>query len=413
MRRRHAVWLLGVAACAEERALPELDEVRVSTHRELDPIVPPTGQTTSAALQELVCPAVDREFEIRQIDATTFDLTRKPSSPRSLDDLAQKLRHRDLVSARVDSGAVRVTLKPGAYPSLLCIEDGDYRVASYARTELVLERARGAGIHRIRALAFHDSEEEWRRFLAREVDVAPAVNQGQLRYLRELPTVKLVGGQTAHATGLRFNTERVPQELRKAISLAIHRKAGIKTAKDLEGKRVGVPLFTMTAAIYINGLLQHEYGVDFSKVTWVQGAINTAGAHGSQPRPRPLCEGSTLCFSSSDLAPSVASCSNWAMNPCRHSQDQHSRRCDVRCNCTRSPLTSSSESFSWPLPAMCQLPTSCLSQFARANLRSREKGPPVAQQVASAPSIRPPTPAHLSQAKRAAARSISTFSTNK
>src|SRR5262245_48034296 len=44
--------------------------------------------------------------------------------------------------------------------------------------------------------------------------------------------------------------------------IAVHRKAGIKTPKDLEGKRVGVPLFTMTAAIYINGLLQHEYGVD-------------------------------------------------------------------------------------------------------------------------------------------------------
>ena len=35
--------------------------------------------------------------------------------------------------------------------------------------------------------------------------------------------------------------------------IAVHRKAGIKTPKDLEGKRVGVPLFTMTAAIYING----------------------------------------------------------------------------------------------------------------------------------------------------------------
>ena len=48
--------------------------------------------------------------------------------------------------------------------------------------------------------------------------------------------------------------------------IAIHRKAGIKSPKDLEGKRVGVPLLTMTAAIYINGLLQHEYGVDLRKI---------------------------------------------------------------------------------------------------------------------------------------------------
>ena len=31
--------------------------------------------------------------------------------------------------------------------------------------------------------------------------------------------------------------------------IAIHKKAGISKPKDLEGKRVGVPLFTMSAAI--------------------------------------------------------------------------------------------------------------------------------------------------------------------
>src|SRR5437773_12097339 len=64
--------------------------------------------------------------------------------------------------------------------------------------------------------------------------------------------------------------------------IAVHRKAGIKTPKDLEGKRVGVPLLTMTAAIYINGLLQHEYGVDLTKIHWMQGAMNTVGSHGSR-----------------------------------------------------------------------------------------------------------------------------------
>ena len=69
--------------------------------------------------------------------------------------------------------------------------------------------------------------------------------------------------------------------------IAIHRKAGITKTKDLEGKRVGVPLLTMTAVIYINGLLAHEYGVDLGKIHWVQGAMNTAGAHGS-PTVLPL-----------------------------------------------------------------------------------------------------------------------------
>src|SRR5580704_17815651 len=41
----------------------------------------------------------------------------------------------------------------------------------------------------------------------------------------------------------------------------INSRAGIRTPKDLEGKRVGVPLYTQTAAIWIRGHLRHEYSV--------------------------------------------------------------------------------------------------------------------------------------------------------
>ncbi|OGA09640.1 MAG: hypothetical protein A3H33_07195 [Betaproteobacteria bacterium RIFCSPLOWO2_02_FULL_65_20] len=69
--------------------------------------------------------------------------------------------------------------------------------------------------------------------------------------------------------------------------ISIHRKAGIAKPKDMEGKRVGVPLYAMTAAIFIRGLLQHEYGADLSRIHWVQGAINSAGSHGN-PTVLPL-----------------------------------------------------------------------------------------------------------------------------
>jgi len=69
--------------------------------------------------------------------------------------------------------------------------------------------------------------------------------------------------------------------------IAINKKSGITKPKDLEGKRVGVPLYTMTAAIFIRGLLQHEFGVDFEKIHWVQGAVNHAGSHG-KPTVLPL-----------------------------------------------------------------------------------------------------------------------------
>ncbi len=69
--------------------------------------------------------------------------------------------------------------------------------------------------------------------------------------------------------------------------ISVSRRSGIKTPKDLEGKRVGLPLYTMTAAIFIRGLLQHEYGVNLDKIHWVQGAINEGGAHGA-PTVLPL-----------------------------------------------------------------------------------------------------------------------------
>jgi 4,5-dihydroxyphthalate decarboxylase len=54
----------------------------------------------------------------------------------------------------------------------------------------------------------------------------------------------------------------------------------IASPKDLAGKRIGVPLYTMTAAIFIRGLLQHDFGVDLSQVRWIEGAMNEAKPHG-------------------------------------------------------------------------------------------------------------------------------------
>ncbi len=65
----------------------------------------------------------------------------------------------------------------------------------------------------------------------------------------------------------------------------VNRKAGIGAPKDLAGKRVGVALYTMTAAVWIRGLLAHDYGVDLSTIRWVEGAILHAGRHGEPSAP--------------------------------------------------------------------------------------------------------------------------------
>ncbi|EGR44180.1 uncharacterized protein TRIREDRAFT_112521 [Trichoderma reesei QM6a] len=61
----------------------------------------------------------------------------------------------------------------------------------------------------------------------------------------------------------------------------------IKKPEDLNGKRIGVQLYHMTAAVYIRGILQHEYGVDLSSIEWVEGKMETPGSHG-QPSVLPL-----------------------------------------------------------------------------------------------------------------------------
>jgi len=47
-------------------------------------------------------------------------------------------------------------------------------------------------------------------------------------------------------------------------------KVGIKSPKDLEGKKVGVNRgYTVTTGVWARSILQHQYGVDLNNITWV------------------------------------------------------------------------------------------------------------------------------------------------
>jgi 4,5-dihydroxyphthalate decarboxylase len=75
----------------------------------------------------------------------------------------------------------------------------------------------------------------------------------------------------AKAYGKRMTA--VPVFLVRAFhhgAILVNSKAGIRTPKDLEGKRVGVNRgYTVTTGVWARGILQQEHGVDLGKVTWV------------------------------------------------------------------------------------------------------------------------------------------------
>lgn len=95
-------------------------------------------------------------------------------------------------------------------------------------------------------------------------------------------------GMTAKGTNPFVALPVFPSKAFRHGFICINRDSGISEPKDLAGKRIGVPLYTITAAIWIRGDLENVYGVDLSDVQWVQGAVEKAGTHGSPPAPPKL-----------------------------------------------------------------------------------------------------------------------------
>jgi 4,5-dihydroxyphthalate decarboxylase len=62
-----------------------------------------------------------------------------------------------------------------------------------------------------------------------------------------------------------------PSRLFRHSCIYVNRSAGIATPRDLIGRRIGVPEYSMTAAVFARGLLRHEYGVEPETIEWFSG----------------------------------------------------------------------------------------------------------------------------------------------
>ena len=50
--------------------------------------------------------------------------------------------------------------------------------------------------------------------------------------------------------------------------------AGIKSPQDLRGKRVGTTQLGSTGTVFMNGMMQHEYGVRLEDIHWFIGGLD-------------------------------------------------------------------------------------------------------------------------------------------
>jgi 4,5-dihydroxyphthalate decarboxylase len=94
----------------------------------------------------------------------------------------------------------------------------------------------------------HPSELFWRQLRFGEFDVAE-MSVSSLLMAKSKGDERFVGIPV-------FTTRRFFH-----TGILVRRAAGIETPADLKGKRVGVPEYQQTAALWARGVLQHEFGV--------------------------------------------------------------------------------------------------------------------------------------------------------
>ena len=101
---------------------------------------------------------------------------------------------------------------------------------------------------------------------------------------------------TAKAHGKRFTAVPVfPMRAFHHGAILYNTKSDVRTPKDLEGRKVGVNRgYTVTTGLWARSILQHEYGVDLKKITWVLSGDEHVAEYRPPANVVPIEEGRTL-----------------------------------------------------------------------------------------------------------------------
>lgn len=100
----------------------------------------------------------------------------------------------------------------------------------------------------------------------------------------------------ARAHGKRFTAIPVfPMRAFHHGAILVNTQAGIRSPKDLEGRKVGVNRgYTVTTGLWARSILQHEHGVDLNRVTWVLSGDEHVAEYIPPPNVVPIEHGRKL-----------------------------------------------------------------------------------------------------------------------
>ncbi len=85
--------------------------------------------------------------------------------------------------------------------------------------------------------------------------------------------VAQVAGDRPDITGIPV----FPSRVFRLSSIYVRKKSGITGPEQLRGRKVGVPEWAQTAAVYTRGYLVHDVGIPLNEIDWVQAGVNEAG----------------------------------------------------------------------------------------------------------------------------------------
>jgi 4,5-dihydroxyphthalate decarboxylase len=68
-----------------------------------------------------------------------------------------------------------------------------------------------------------------------------------------------------------------PSRVPRHSSIYVRRDGPVKAPADLAGRKVGIPEWAQTAAVYSRGLIMHQYKVDLASIQWIQAGVDQPG----------------------------------------------------------------------------------------------------------------------------------------